>query len=277
MGGFGMPMTGGGSYGLSHNPVTLGALTDLIYEHVDAGDETWEASDGIGGRVSSIGNSLVVSNTAEVHSQVEALLKLLRDQRQSTPLQVDVRVIEINDSLPDVNELTREALDSMASDETAARLTLRCNNHQSSKVSAGLRRSYVVSITPVVGGLSGEGSSRTSAYQPVTESILLGLFGHIRPDMAKDRKTAMIHMGIELAAAPEEVASTSFGTGESIDRLEIESARLETSVEAASQSWTLAGLVAVANPNSIVKSGEALPHLAVLVRWNTPASAAPAK
>lgn len=260
---------GGGTSSLQRAPVTLAALIDLIYEHVDAGHDTWEAVSGDGGKISSIGNSLVVTNTVEVHSQVEMLLKLLREQRQLTPMQVDVRVVEVEGQLPDANALTPAALEAMADDQSAARLTLRCNNHQSSKVSAGLRRSYVVSITPVVGGFSEE-TSRSSAYQPVTESVLLGLYGHVRPDLGKDKTSATIHMGIELAAAPEEVTSSTFGTGESIDRMEIESATLETSVDASSDVWTLAGLVAVSDPTSIVKSGQALPHVAVLVRWQLP-------
>ena len=268
-GGFGGGGLGGGGYSLGPSAVTIGSLTDLLIQHVKVGeDETWEELGGEG-RISNIGNALVITNTAEAHAGVEALLKLVREQRQATPMHVDVRVVELTDSVPDIAAIKPEMLSTMASDPSAARLTLQCNNHQSSKVSAGLKRSYVVSITPVVGGESVDGGG-SSAYQPVTESVLLGLFGHIRPDLSQDKKTAMIHLGIELAAGPEEVTSTSFGNGESIDRMEIESAKLETSVKAVGETWTLAGIVAVANPNSIVKSGEALPHLAVLVRWTTP-------
>jgi hypothetical protein len=274
LGGGGLGGFGGGP-AVATNFTTLDAMTleQLVLDHVSDDDTQWYAVDGLGGRLSVVASMMIVTHTADVQARVVQFLDALRVANNTDPtVQVDVRIVEVA-SDQSVSSMTFDAktTERLANDPSAARLSLRCNNHRVAKVSSGLRRSYVISLTPVVGsnGVSGTNTTRENniGYHPVTYSPLLGLFGKIKPEIDADKKTGRILLGIELASGPEEVISATFGTGQSIDRVEIESARLETSIDAAAETWTLAGSVAVTSPTSSITSGEALPHLAILVRW----------
>ncbi len=265
MGGGGM---GGGMVAAQEFPQTMTqtALSELITMHVEPNE--WVQLGGEGS-LSIVGSMMIISQTDAVHAEVDQFLSLLRKSMGSeTSVEVDVRVIEL---AADANlgeaPTTADQLSKLASDPSAARLSLRCNNHQVSQVSSGVRRSYVVSITPVVGGNDQVSGGRGTAYQPTTTSLLLGMRGKIQPDIATDQKTGRIHMGIALASGPEDVVSANFGTGQTIDRVELEIAELETAVVASVDQWTLAGTVAVCDPTTNITSGQALPHLVVLVKW----------
>lgn len=106
------------------------------------------------------------------------------------------------------------------------------------------------------------------SHRPETNSPLLGLFGRIKPEIDADKTSGRIHIGVQLASGPEEVLSATFGTGQTVDRVELEVAQLESSIATAPNKWTLAGSVALTSPTSSSTSGEAFPHLAVLVRWS---------
>lgn len=260
---------GGGGMMMNQLPdrMTREALELILTTHLDRPGIDWVDTSGEGGTLSIVGSIMVVTQTPAVHLSIDAMLDALRAGNRTTPtVQVDIRVVELEagKELPDASQF-----ESIASDDSAARMTLRCDNHRIAKISAGLRRSYVVSLTPVVGGndqLASGGSSRTG-YQPVTVSPLLGLFGKVKPEIDENQLAGKIHLALELASGPEEVLTSTFGNGTTIDRLEIESARVETAVRAASKTWTLAGVVAISDPTSTLTSGEALPHIAVLVRW----------
>lgn len=274
-GGFG----GGGGGPAAASPslpdrMTREALETLLYDHLSDDETSWMSIDGIGGNLSIVASMLIVTQTEDVHTRLVQLLDALRVGSNTSPtVQVDVRITEVA-SDQTVSALTADAklIEQLADDKSAARLSLRCDNHRVAKVSSGLRRSYIVSLVPVVGGNAGIAASsgnrqHSFAYQPVMQSVLLGLYGKIKPDISEDQQTGRIHLGIELASGPEEVMSATFGTGASVDRVEIETARLETSIAAGADQWTLAGSIAVTNPNSGITSGDALPHLAILVRW----------
>ena len=253
--------------------IDLGSLIIVIMDSTSGDNVKWMQNDGEGGRISTVGSMIVVTHTPAVHAQVDDLLAALRAGRNTSPtVQVDVRVIEIaaDQAVPTLETESAE-IAKLASDSSSAKMSLRCENHRVASVSSGLRRSYVVSITPVVGDNVGSDSSgfqdRNIGYQPVTSSQLLGLFGRIKPEIAADAKSGRIHLGVELASGPEEVLSTAFGTGQSIDRMEIETARLETTIATNVEQWTLAGTVAVTGSTTGITSGEAMPHIAVLVRW----------
>ncbi|MCA9138695.1 MAG: hypothetical protein KDB00_18115 [Planctomycetales bacterium] len=270
-GGMGAGLDGGIFSKVSPN-ITAMAIEQLVLDHVSDDATQWLEVDGAGGRLSILGTMMVVTHTADVQARVGQLLDALRLNENTSPMvQVDVRIVEVP-SDQTVAALTTDAksIDQLANDSSAARMSLRCNNHRSATVSSGLRRSYVVSIVPVVGsnGIADGQSHRDVAYQPVTYSTLLGLFGKIKPEIATDGKSGRIHMGIRSASGPDEVMSTTFGTGQSIDRVELDTAELETSIESDADRWVLAGSVAVTDPTSRITSGAALPHLAVLVRWS---------
>lgn len=270
-GGLGGGGMGGGMMNATSLPLpdrmTREALEDILLVHLDRPGIDWVDTAGEGGSLSIVGPLLIVTQTPPVHQLINGILEALRaGNRTSSAVQVDIRVVELaaGEKLPESSQL-----ESIAADDSAARITLRCDNHRIAKISAGLRRSYVVSLTPVVGGndeLSSGGGAKMG-YQPVTVSPLLGLFGKVKPEIDENKLAGKIHLAIELASGPEEVLTTTFGNGTTIDRLEIESARVETSVRSSANAWTLAGVVAVSDPSSNLTSGQALPHVAVLVRW----------
>lgn len=253
--------------------MTREALETIVLEHLSSEDTQWVSIDGVGGKLSIVASMMIVTQTEDVHAKLVQLLEALRVGNDTSPtVQVDVRIVEIaSDQSVSALTVDAKAIAQLADDLSAARLSLRCDNHRIARVSSGLRRSYIVSLVPVVGSNAGLNSNSTHknhfAYQPITHSTLLGLFGKIKPEIDQDQKSGRIHLGIELASGPEEVISATFGTGQSVDRIEIETARLETSVASSPDTWTLAGSVAVCDPTSGITSGEALPHLAILVRW----------
>lgn len=271
MGGMGGGMMGGGGAVTIPDRMTREALETVLYDHLSDDDTEWEQMSGSGGKLSIVGSMLIVTHTAAVHDRVGGLLQALRQGGKNSPnVQVDVRVVEIASEQGTAAVLANaETIEKLASDPSAARLTIRCGNNRVATVSSGLRRSYVVSLTPVVGsnGAIAAVASRDVAYRPETASLLLGMFGRIKPEIEEDQKSGRLHLGIRLASGPEEVVSATFGTGQSIDRVELETAELETAIVTPAETWTLAGNVAVTDPTSKITSGAALPHLAVLVRW----------
>ncbi|WP_372896616.1 hypothetical protein [Stieleria sp.] len=252
--------------------MTREALEQVVLDHLSDDDTAWLNIDGAGGKLSIVASMMIVTHTQAVHTRVTQLLDLLRVGNNTSPtVQVDVRIVEVG-SEQSATALASDAasLEKLANDASAARLSLRCDNHRVAKVSSGLRRSYVVSLTPVVGsnGTIDVNTGNQTAYRPETYSPLLGLFGRIKPEIDADGKKGRLHLGIQLASGPEEVVAATFGTGQSMDRVELETAELATSIATVADKWTLAGSVAVTSPTSSITSGEALSHLAMLVRWH---------
>ena len=276
MGGGGMGGGGMGGFGgvpqvdtsLSER-MTRQSLQSIIFDHVSGDEIEWVPNNGIGGSISIVGSMMIVTQTADVHTRVGQLLEALKSGKDTSPtVQIDVRVVEVAADQQLDFSVDQQIVEKLATDPTAAKLSLRCENHRVANVSSGLKRSYVVAVTPVVGSNGVDQTfDRNIGYSPKIESTLLGLFGRIKPDVAEDGKSARIHLGIRLASGPEEVVAAEFGTGQSVDRVEIEAAQLETSTLTKVNSWTLAGSVAVCDPKSGLTSGEAMPHVAVLVRW----------
>lgn len=261
---------GGGHQPMLPTLMTRDALKALAIAHLSDQETEWRETAGIGGSLSIVGSIMVVSHTEEVHQRLADLLEAIRKVKTSTPtIQLDVSVVQLDpDQIESVVKADTTQLATLAASETAARLTIRCDNHQTVEICSGLRRSYVMSITPVVGGASIDTPRHSnSAYQPKIETVLLGLLGKMKPDITEDGKSGRISLGIELASAPEEVASVTFGSGETTDRIEIETARLQTSVAVDPNQWTVAGSVTVTDSQSILDSGAAFPHLAVLIHW----------
>lgn len=252
--------------------MTREALEQVVLDHLSDDDTRWLHIDGEGGKLSIVASMMIVTHTQAVHARLVELLDLLRVGNNTSPtVQVDVRIVEVgSEQSATVLATDAASLEKLANDASAARLSLRCDNHRVAKVSSGLRRSYVVSLTPVVGsnGTIDVNTGNQTAYRPETYSPLLGLFGRIKPEIDADGKKGRLHLGIQLASGPEEVVAATFGTGQSMDRVELETAELATSIATVADRWTLAGSVAVTSPTSSITSGEALSHLAMLVRWH---------
>ncbi|PNY37461.1 hypothetical protein C2E31_08050 [Rhodopirellula baltica] len=274
-----LPQMGGGMGGMGGfvtgtmllpQQMTREALKDIVLNHVNGPDAPWNEMVGSGGELSLVGPLLIVTHTPEVHQRIANLLELLIDADATTPsIQLDIRFVQLEPSATEsLTDASSEKLKAIAADDSAARITLRCDNHRAVEIASGLKRSYIVSLTPVVGSSDLQSAFPTNvAYRPETETVLLGLFGKVIPDVDVSGESARIRMGIEMASAPEEVLATNFGNGQTTDRIEIESAKLETSITVDANEWTVAGTVALTNAQSIVQTGEALQHLTILVHW----------
>lgn len=268
-GGSGM---GGGGIETPYSGLDGTRIADVLSYHTRAQNILWEDYDGEGGCISVLGTSLWITQTASGHDAVAGLLKMLREATgDRSTIQVDVRMIEIeSDAAIQIHDASAEMLEQLAMSKEAMMLSLRCENYHSAKVSAGLRRTYVVSVMPVVGGDGLEVGSRSVGYRPVTESHLLGIFGNVRPMIESGKSSGRIQMSIGLSSGPEEVAQANFSDDVTIDRVEIESTELNVTVTTAPNQWTIAGVSTVTNPTSSLTAGQALPHMLTVVRWTKP-------
>ncbi|WP_203546955.1 hypothetical protein [Roseiconus lacunae] len=269
MGG-GMGGMGGGQFVHQHpQQMTREALKDVIITHVSGDTFKWMETSGEGGDLSIVGPLMIVTQSEEAHQKIAALLDLLKAGSNPSPtIQLEIRLVQIEaGQTKALSNATTENLVKLANEAHAARISLRCDNHRIAEIASGLRRSYVMSLTPVVGSNDVHIASRSSAYRPEIQTTLLGLFGRVKPAIAADGKQGRIQLGIQMASAPEEVLSATFGTGQTTDRVEIETATLETTVSVDADKWTMAGTVAITDATSIVQSGQALPHVAILMQW----------
>jgi hypothetical protein len=277
-GGMGMSSMGGGMMAQTSQalPSTdsprMSKLIKILVDHL--GNEVpWAFRQQGGGNLSALGRTLVVTHDASAHKKIASLLSALNDsQDDSTMVTVEIRILDISSESPtraalaDAQQGHAESLSLLADAEDAAHVSIRCANHRGTQIASGLKRSFVVNLTPVVGGEMAT-SHRSTGYRPEVQSFLLGLYGAVRPDVSADQKSARLDLQIRLASSPEEVKPSLFADNLSIDRVDIGMTELYTVVQSAPNQWTVAGVVASVSPHSPIVSGEVLNHQAILVRW----------
>lgn len=265
MGGGGMPVASTRSAASRVDQVIL-----LITQGVDP--DSWDYVGGIG-TLTRVGDQLGIYQTLSAHARIESLLEELRRRLASQrSVEVELRLVTIDpQQARDLSQADEQAWNDLASHEQAVHLSVRCRDGQRASIAAGVRRSYIVKAVPVVGG--NVQSENSTAYSPIVITPLVGVYGQIlpqvmqRPEGDLSAYSAEIDLGIILANAPGEVASAVYGTGETIDRLELQTAELETSLVATENEWVLAGVTAMTDGTSNITAGEVLPHLAVLAKW----------
>ena len=251
-----------GDFGVT--AVTVDDVVLLLNTHLNKPDSF---------RFSVLGTSLWVTATEDGHNTIQDMLKMLGDsQKNQRSLKIDLRMVTLSpeDSDKFVNATGAEAtgaIAKLAAASDAAKVMLRCDNHRIGSISSGLKRSYVVGATPVVGAELT--STRSVGYQTRTQEYLLGLFGRVRPRVENGADQGRIQLSIQLTSGPEpeKIEAADLAEGR-IDRVELEMSTLETTVAAKANEWTLAGVSALTQPGSGLTAGQALSHMVTLVRWS---------
>jgi hypothetical protein len=172
----------GDATGRHANRLSLDDLIDAIQETI--APETWSATGG--GKITTLGTSLIVSAEEPVHQQVEALMAQLRE-RWGTVRTVTVRADWLWLTEGELADLTenghverarlREARDEADANEDrpggySANIT--CYNGQTVHVVAGGQSLAVTGVVPVVGADS-------VGYQPLVAMIQEGAVLQITP------------------------------------------------------------------------------------------------
>lgn len=252
----------------------VGQLIQLIVGGVEP--DSWDSVGGLA-TIHRVGHLLGINQTPAAHAKIEAVFEELRRRIASQrSVEVQLRLVTVEPQQANgLSQAGEEAWNELAAREQAIHLSVRCLDGQRASIAAGVRRSYVVKIVPVVGAAVEQAtqSDPSIGYSPIVITPLVGVYGQILPqvmqraesDLSKQR--AEIDLGIVLASAPSEVTSAAFGTGQTIDRLELQTAELETSIVATENQWTLAGVAVVTDGTSNITAGDVLPHLAVLAKW----------
>jgi hypothetical protein len=190
----------------AHNMVGAGAvagppsdtaLTDLIINNIAT--KTWADNGGIG-TISLYDRMLVISQTREVHMQIEQILADLRARRQARPtLSVELQWLWLDakqrdhllagQAKPSAGQLSLavdpERLRQIARDVPGFYGRVACVNGIGTALAAGDRRTVIQGAVPVVGG-------EDVGYQPIINIPNVGVTAQVRPTVVPGTKTATL-------------------------------------------------------------------------------------
>ena len=282
--GNGMEMGGGGAFRIPDNILPQFGLggggpvntrsTSVIYAHdiLDLIEVHLPKSIAETTTLSVLGSSMWATTTQPGHQAIEQILRTLSEaQNKSRSIQVDIRMVTLTPEASvaftkAIGDKAKQAAIGIAELPGTAKVSVRCDNYEIASISSGIKRSYVVNATPVVGG---DSPSRSIGYQPQTEEILLGLTGRVRPRADEKGVQGRIDVSIQLTSGPEpeEIAAANYTDGGIIDRVELEVSTLSTTITAPANQWTLAGVTALTDPASPLTGGAALSHMVTVIRW----------
>jgi hypothetical protein len=177
-------------------PNNVDQIKDLIVNLIEP--KTWVENGGTG-TLSEYGRSLAISQTREVHMQIEKLLAHLRARRQARPtLSVELHWLWLDAKQRD-NLLAGRAksspgqlslivdpkrLQKIAREVPGFHGQVACENGLGTAIAAGDRRSIIVSAIPVV--------DSTIGYSPVISVPNVGVTARLRPTFVPGTKTAML-------------------------------------------------------------------------------------
>ena len=180
--------------------------------------DSWDEVGGPGSIAPVENTSLVVSQTLDIHRQIEALLDELRARQRGVPtVVIDARWLLLDsegldrvlaDGPRGAGRLVADAkmLDHLTRTVPGCRGRVACLSGTLTHLVAGDRRSQVTGAVPVVG--SGIG------YQPVISIPNVGVLLEVRPVVDRGAKTAVLHLASTVTRWGDQPASVSVG-GES--------------------------------------------------------------
>ena len=175
-------------------------IKDLLASTISP--KSWQEAGG-NGTMDNYEGMLVVSQTREVHTQIEQFLADLRARRQARPtLSVELHWLWLDAKQRDRLLAGRkkssagrlsltvdpQRLRQIAAEVPGFHGRVACSNGIFTVVAAGDRRPVILSAIPVVGG-PGEGDV---GYQPVISVPNVGVTAQLRPTYVPGTKTAML-------------------------------------------------------------------------------------
>lgn len=222
-----------------------------------------------GSQFATFGNLVVVSTSTKGHGQVEQLFMSLREKTHALPtLEIVMRLVPVDPTVGlDTTKLQASEIDALAATKGAISATVRCGNRRIGTISSGARRSFVISAVPVVGANgSNAASERSVGYSPRVVTPMIGLVGKVRPVLAAtpsaQPRTATIDLGIVYSVGSDEVLSATFGSGQTIDRIDVDAVEFEGQMQVTENQWTLAGVTSVT-----AGDGSQNGLMAILIQW----------
>jgi hypothetical protein len=193
MGGAGMQMSQSGGDELAFS---MDDLVDLVTSTIKP--TTW---DGVGGpgSIARAAGMLVISQTQEVHEEIESLLANLRVVTPGLRV-VNIRAVWLQLDLTQLDQLLhskpgkeagidRKALYHLAGKVKGYIGAITCLSGQTVHIASGRSRTAVTGAVPVVGG-GGEGPG----YQPVTSQPQAGALLQVTPQLLPNTQGAMLDL-----------------------------------------------------------------------------------
>ncbi|QDV70186.1 hypothetical protein Poly24_39050 [Rosistilla carotiformis] len=212
---------------------------------------------------------LLARATLRGHEELADVLQMLREKSQASPtMEIAMRLVPIApDAAIDSSSLKATEIEALAAAKNAISATVRCGNGRTGSIASGARRSFVISAVPVVGANgSSDSNGRNVGYTPRVITPMIGLVGKVRPVLKEapegQPRTALIDVGIAYSVGSDEILSATFGTGQTIDRIDVTAVEFESQLSVVENQWTLAGVSTISDGNG---AQEGL--MAVVIQW----------
>jgi len=290
--------SGGGGGGAARplansTAVTMDDLLDVLTNTV--APDTWDTAGGQG-RVSPLGTTLIVWQTAHVQQMVESFLKQIREASGNRhTLTVDARWLlltsdELDSLSHDPPEVDRKALAAFTRRPGTIRGITNCFSGQLVYLVSGTKRNVVSGYIPVVGSIENPdraatlvSSSRPTpfrlvadttqmrtreasvGYQPIVETPNFGALLEIRPtvigasDVIADLKSTLTAPSNDVTERPRGTAASD-ELAPAVDRIAIETQELATTLRMPAGKPVLVGgmtyVPGAAKPSDDAKSPE---------------------
>jgi hypothetical protein len=193
-------------------------MDDLIDTITGCIKPTSWADVGAPGSISPMGGMLVISQTEEIHQEIE---KFLDNLRASSPglKTVSVRATWLLLNLKQLDEISRGGsgrIDRKALDEMAAKAkgyvgAVTCLSGQTVHIASGRNHSAVVGAVPVVGG-GGEGEN--VGYQPIMSNPQSGAMLQVTPHLLPNMNAVLLDLCTSVTRAEVSAEPIHFLGGE---------------------------------------------------------------
>jgi hypothetical protein len=211
---------------ISNNRVDFQALMDLIQNTIST--KSW-IDNGGNGTISDVPShlSLAISQTWEVHRQIEELLADLRSRQRAAPaFQIELRWLWLDAAHRDLlfagskgsTARAQKAIDSQRLSQIAGEVPsfnalANCLNGLNAVVASGDRRALIINAVAADKG--------SGAYQPIVSMPNVGVMAMVAPIMLPGTKTAWLTVESRITrwspSRPPAVVSAVWGPGKRID------------------------------------------------------------